>query len=72
MWNKIVEKVIDTKIKVSLQPSFGTRKIDFKCPKRYKLSIKKAKNNTYWKQHNQTFNKNKEKAKSHNPSSSTN
>lgn len=51
MWGEVVKKAINTKAKTSLQPSSRTRKIDFKCPKGYKLSAKKNKDKTnqeYW------------------------
>lgn len=47
-WDKIVEKVVDIKEKASLQPSFGTRKIDSKYLKKYRPPIKKDKNNIKW------------------------
>ena len=59
----MVEKVIDVKTKTNLQSPFGIRKIDFKCPKRYKLLVKKDKNDIYWKHHNKIFNKDKKEAK---------
>lgn len=43
MWKKIVEKVVDAKAKTSLKLSFGTRKINFRYQKEYKLLIKKNK-----------------------------
>lgn len=61
MQDKVVKKAIDKKAKASLQPSFKTRKIDSKCLKGYRLSIKKDKDkNNYWdidkvKPHNSLF-----------------
>ncbi len=63
MWNKVVEKAIDVEVKPSLQPPFRTRKIDSKCPRGYRLSVKKDKNNTNRKYRN----RDKDKAKSYNP-----
>ena len=68
----MVKKTIDAKAKTSLQSPFETRKIDSKCLKGYKPLVKKDKDNTYWKQRNKAFNRDKKKAKSHNLSSSAN
>ena len=68
----MVEKIIDIKAKTSLQPLFGTKEIDSKCPKKYRPSIKKDKDNTYWKHCKKAFSKDNKKAKSHNPSFSAN
>ena len=72
MWDKIIEKTIDVEAKTSLQPLFGTRKINSKCPKRYKSLVKKDKDDTYWEQRDKASNRDKKKAKSHNPSFSAN
>ena len=68
----MVEKAVNAKTKAGLQPSPETKKIDSRCPKKYRLSIKKDKDNAYWEQYNEATNRDKEKAKSHNPFSSTN
>ena len=68
----MVEKAIDAEAKASLQPPSGTRKIDSRCPERYKPLVKKNKDNAYWEQYNKAFNRDKEKAKSHNLSSFAN
>ena len=47
------------------------REIDFKCPKKHRLSVKKDKDNADQEHYDKTSNKDKEKAKSH-PLSSTN
>lgn len=44
LWKEVVEKPIDIKVKTNLQLFSGTRKIDFKYPKNYKLSAKIEKN----------------------------
>ena len=66
MWDKIVEKAIDAKVKASLQPLSGTREIDSRCSKDYKPLAKKNKDNASWEYHNKAFNKDKNKVKSHN------
>ena len=43
----MVEKVIDTKAKASLQSSSKTKKIDSRYPKGYRLLVKKDKDNDY-------------------------
>lgn len=64
----MVEKVVNAKANTSLQPPFGTKKIDFKYPKGYRPSVKKDKEyNINWEYQD----KDKNKTKSHN-SSSTN
>lgn len=40
----MIEKAVDTKAKVSLQPSSRSREIDFRYPKSYRPSAKKDKN----------------------------
>ena len=68
----MVEKTVDVKAKASLQPPSGTRKIDSRYSKRYKLSVKKDKDNTYWEQCDKVSNKDNKKAKSYNLLSSAN
>ncbi len=65
-WDKVVEKAVSVEAKANLQPPSGTREIDSKYLKGYKPSIKKDKDNTYWEHHNEAFNQDKDKAKSHN------
>ena len=71
-WDKIVEKAVDVKAKASLQLPSGTREINSKCPKKYRPLVKKDMDDAYWEQRNKASNRNKKKAKSHNPSSFTN
>ncbi len=71
MWDKVIEKAIDVEVKANLQPPSGTRKIDSKCPKKYRPLVKKDKDNAYWEHCNEISNKDKNKAKSHNSSSAT-
>ncbi len=66
------EKTGDAEVKANLQPSFYVREIDSRCPKGYCLLAKKDKENTYWVPRDETFNKDKNKAKPHNFSSSAN
>ena len=61
---EIVEKSIDIKTKVSLQPLFRTREIDFRYPKNDRPSAKKEKDIA--NQEYQNRNKDKHKAKSQN------
>ena len=68
----MVEKVVDVEAKTGIQSPFETREIDSRCPKRYKPSVKKNKDNAYWEQRNEAINRDKEKAKSYNLFSSTN
>ena len=68
----MLEKAVDAEAKASLQPPSGTRKIDSRCPKRYKPSVKKDKDDAYREQRNKAFNRDKEKAKSYNPLSPAN
>ena len=70
-WEKVVEKAIDAKATAGLQPHSMIREIDSKWPKKHRPLVKKDKDNTYQKHRDETFNKNKEKAKSH-PLSSAN
>ena len=72
MWNKVVEKTVDVEAKAGLQPLFGTKKIDSRCPKGYRLLIKKDKDNTYWEYCNEASNRDKKKVKSYNSSFSAN
>ncbi len=65
---KELEKAVDAEVKANLQPPFGTRKIDSRYPKGYRSLIKKDKNDAYWKHCDEASNKDKEKAKSYNPS----
>lgn len=51
MWKEVIKKAIDVETKTSLQLLSGTRKIDSRCPKNYKLLVKKDKdeaNQEYW------------------------
>lgn len=60
----MVEKAIDVEVRASLQPLSGTREVDFRCPKGYKPSAKKEKdevNQKHW-----DANKDKDKAKFYN------
>ena len=68
----MIEKAINVEVKAGLQPPFGTKEINFKCPKRYRPLVKKDKNNAYWKQYDEAFNRNKKKTKFHNPLFSAN
>ncbi len=63
IWDEVVEKVVDAKVKASLQPSSGTREINSRCPRAYKPSAKKDKDNANWEYWNEIP---KDKAKSHN------
>lgn len=42
----MVEKAVNAKVKASLQPPFGTRQIDFRYLKGYRLFVKKDKDDT--------------------------
>ena len=68
MWDKIIEKAVNIEAKTSLQLPFGTKKINSKYPKGYRPLVKKNKDNTSWEYCNEAFNKDKNKAKSHNSS----
>ncbi len=72
VWNKIVEKVFDAEAKAGLQPSFGTKEIDFRYLKWYRSSVKKNKDDTYRGQCNEASNRDKEKIKSYIPLFSAN
>lgn len=56
-------------VKVSLQSPSGTKKIDSRCLKNYRPSVKKDKNDANWEHQDEVSNKDKEKTKSHNFSS---
>ena len=45
-WKEIIEKVVNAQAKTSLQPPFGTKKIDFRYSKSCKLLAKKDKDKT--------------------------
>lgn len=47
LWEKVVEKVVNTKAKASLQPPSKIREINFSCLKGY-IPTKKNKNETNW------------------------
>ena len=64
MWEEIVEKIIDTKAKASLQPLSGIKKIHSRCPKSYRPSAKKEKDKA--SQEHQDEDKDKNKAKLYN------
>ncbi len=51
-----------------MQQSSKTREINSRCPKRYRLSVKKDKDDAYWEYHDEASNKDKDKVKSHNSS----
>ena len=68
----MVEKAVNVEAKTDLQPPSETREIDFKCPKRYRLLVKKHKDDVYWEQCDEATNRDKEKVQSYNPSSSAN
>lgn len=59
----MVKKAIDTEAKASLKPFFEIRKIDSRCLKNYRLLPKKKKDEASQEYRN----KDKDKAKSHNP-----
>ncbi len=63
MWKEVVEKTVNAEAKTSLQLPSGTREIYSKCPKSYRPSAKKGKDEVtreYWHGN---------KAKFHNPCS---
>lgn len=64
MWEKMIEKVVDVEAKASLQPPFRTRKIDFRCSKNHRSSVRRDKNDANWKHWDED--KDKELAKSYN------
>ena len=61
---KVIEKIVDVEAKASLQPPFGTKKINSKCLKSYKPSAKKEKYKANPK--HQDGKKDNDKAKFHN------
>ncbi len=67
----MVEKADDVGTKANLQPSFYVREIDSKYPKSHYSSAKKDKEDTYRESRDETS-KDKDKAKSHNSSTSAN
>ena len=69
-WEEVVEKAIGAEVKVGLQQNSMIREIDFRCLKEHKPSVKKNKDDAYWKHHDEASIDQK-KAKSH-PSSSAN
>ena len=72
VWDEVVEKAINAEVKTSFQLFSRIREIDSNCLKRYRSLVKKDKDNAYRKQCNKASNKDKKKAKSHNPLSSAN
>ncbi len=71
MWEEVVEKAGDTEAKANLQLPFYIREIDFRCPKGYRPSAKKDKEDIYRESQNEVS-KDKDTAKSHNSSNSAN
>ncbi len=65
----MVEKTGDVEAKANLESLFYVREIDSRCPKDYRSSAKKDKEDTYGEPRKEAFNKDKDKAKSHNSSS---
>ncbi len=68
----MVEKAINAEAKASLQPPSGTRGINSRYPKRYRPLVKKDKDDAYREQRNEASNRDKEKTRFHNSSSSAN
>ncbi len=66
-----MEKAGNIEAKANLQPPFYVRDIDVRCPKGHHPSTKKDKEDTYRESQNEAF-KDKNKAKSHSSSASTN
>ncbi len=66
-----MEKAGDVEAKANLQPPFYVRDINARCPKGHRLSAKKDKEDTYQKPQSKAS-KGKDKAKSHNSSTSNN
>lgn len=62
----MVKKAINVKAKASFKPLFGTRNIDFRCPKKYRPLVNKYKNNIYWEHCKEVSNRVKKKTKSPN------
>ena len=65
----MVKKTGDVEAKATLQTPFYVKKIDSRCPNCYCPLVKKDKEDANRKHRNESFSKDKEKAKSHNPSS---
>ncbi len=63
MWDKVVEKAVNAETKTSLQPPSGTKEINSRCPRSYRPSVKKDKDDTNRKHQDKAL---KDKAKSHN------
>ncbi len=70
-WEEMVEKAGDIEAKANLQLPFYVRKIDSKYPKGHRPLAMKNKEDTYRKPQNEVS-KDKNKAKSHSSSTSTN
>ncbi len=70
-WEEVVKKAGDVEAKANLQSPFHVREIDSRCPKGYRPSARKDKENTYQKPQNEAS-KDKDKAKSHSSSTSAN
>ncbi len=66
-----MEKAGDVEAKANLQPPFYIRDINTRCPKGYRPSAKKNKEDTYWESQNEAS-KDKDKVKSNNSSTLTN
>ncbi len=66
-----MEKAGDAEAKANLQPPFYVKDIDARCPKGYRPSAKKDKEDTYRELQNEAS-KDKDKAKSHSSSTSAN
>ncbi len=64
-----MEKAGNVEAKANLQPPFYVRDINTRCPKGYRPSAKKDKKDTYQEPQNE-ISKDKNKAKSHNSSTS--
>ncbi len=62
----MVKKVVNIEVKANLQLLSGTREIDSRCPRSYRPSVKKDKDDVNWEYRDETP---KNKAKSHNSSS---
>lgn len=46
MWDRMIEKTINAEANTSLQQPSGTKKIDSRYLKNYRLSVKQYKDNT--------------------------
>lgn len=64
----MIEKTINTKAKAGLQLLFRTKKINARYSKRYRLSVKKDKDDNYQEYYDKASNKDKDNIKSHNSS----